>query len=72
MDLGAKVGETAGTIWHLLHERGPQTLSQLKKAVKEPSELVLFAVGWLAREGNVDIAADKRGFKASLRQPPPA
>ena len=67
MDITAKVGEIAGTIWHLLREQGPQTLTQVKKAVQEPSELVLFAVGWLAREGNIDVAAEKRGFKVSLR-----
>jgi len=71
MDVKAKVGETAGAIWHLLREHGPQTLTQMKKAVEEPGEMVLFAVGWLAREGNIDIAADKRSFKVSLRQPPP-
>ena len=67
MDIKPKVGETAGAVWQILSERGPQTLAQLKKAIKEPSEVVLFAVGWLAREDNIDLAADKRGFKVSLR-----
>ena len=44
------IGETAGSIWQGLETKGPLSLSALKKQVKAPPDLVLMAVGWLARE----------------------
>ncbi len=66
-NIAGKVGETAGQVWQVLESSGPQTLAQIKKAVKEPTEVVLFAVGWLAREDKLNIAVEKTGFKLSLR-----
>jgi predicted ArsR family transcriptional regulator len=67
VDINAQVGETAGKVWHLLKDDGPQTLAQLKKKLNSSSELVAFALGWLAREGKVDIVQDKKSFKVALK-----
>ena len=67
MELNAHVGETAGKVWHSLNDDGPQTLAQLKKKLNGSGELVGFALGWLAREGKIDISQDKKNFKASLK-----
>ena len=45
-----QIGETAGRVWHCLHESGPMSLSKLVKNVEAPRDVVLQAVGWLARE----------------------
>jgi hypothetical protein len=67
MELKDQVGLTAGMVWEQLSEGGPQTLAQLKKRVNGQSELVNFAIGWLAREDKVAIIADKKNFRVELR-----
>ena len=67
MELKDQVGLTAGKVWEQLSEAGPQTLAQLKKKVNGQSELVNFAIGWLAREDKVAIIADKKNFRVELR-----
>ena len=67
MEINAQVGETAGKIWHLLNDGGPQTFSQLKKKLSGSGELLTFALGWLAREGKVDITQEKTTIKVILK-----
>ena len=64
----AQVGETAGKIWHILNERGPQTVAQLKKGLNGSGELVGFALGWLAREDKVSLSQEKKNIKVILKQ----
>jgi hypothetical protein len=61
------VGNTAGKVWHLLDDQGPQTLAQLKKKLGGSSEVVGFALGWLAREDKIDIMQEKKSFKVALK-----
>jgi len=67
MEIIDQVGATAGKIWHELTESGPQTLVQLKKKLNGQSDLVNFAVGWLAREDKVEIVPDKKNFRVQLK-----
>ena len=67
MDVNAQVGETAGTVWQLLNEEGPLTLSQLKKKVNGEGELLTFAIGWLAREDKVEITPEKKNLRIKLK-----
>ncbi len=67
MEINARVGETAGKIWNVLHDEGPQTFTQLKKKLNGSGELVSFAVGWLAREDKVDITQEKKLVKVALK-----
>jgi hypothetical protein len=62
-----RVGVTAGKVWHLLDELGPQTVAQLKKRLDGSGEFIGFALGWLAREDKIDISQDKRTFKVALK-----
>lgn len=62
-----EVGHTAGLVWQMLHERGGLTPAELKKAVDAPGDLVLMAVGWLAREGKLDFESSGRTVKILLR-----
>jgi predicted ArsR family transcriptional regulator len=63
----AQIGETAGVIWHALDQHGPMTLAQLAKEIDAPRDVVMQAVGWLAREGKVEIAEQARKRIISLR-----
>ena len=67
MEIKAPIGETAGRIWHLLNDEGPQIFSQLKKKLHESEELLGFALGWLAREDKVDITQEKKTIKIALK-----
>ena len=67
MELQSQIGETAGKVWNLLNDRGPQTLAQLKKCLTGAGELVGFALGWLAREDKVTITQEKKSFKLALK-----
>ena len=61
-----QVGETAGAVWHALDEHGPQSLAKLVERVGGNRDVVMQAVGWLARESKIDIAETKRGRVVSL------
>lgn len=67
METREQVGVTAGKVWHILNDFGPQTLAQLKKKLNGSGELVGFALGWLAREDKIDISQEKKNFKVALK-----
>jgi hypothetical protein len=62
-----QIGDTAGVVWHHLNDQGPRTLSQLAKDVDAPRDVIMQAVGWLAREGKVSIEDDRGKKTVSLR-----
>ena len=64
----AQIGETAGITWQVLSENGPLTMAKLVKAVGEPRDAVMQAVGWLAREGKISIDEEGRNRMVSLRK----
>ena len=67
METREQVGATAGKVWHILNDLGPQTLAQLKKKLNGSGELLNFALGWLAREDKIDISQEKKTFKVALK-----
>lgn len=60
------IGHTAGDVWKVLSDRGEQTVAGLRKAVDSPDELVLAALGWLARENKLAFATNGRSVTVSL------
>jgi len=63
-----QIGDTAGLVWHHLNENGPRTLAQLAKDIDAPRDVIMQAIGWLAREDKVTIEEEARGKKTvSLR-----
>jgi hypothetical protein len=66
-DCIAEIGTTAGEIWELLSENGAMTLARLARELEHPRDVVMQAVGWLAREGKLDIEATVRGRTVALR-----
>jgi hypothetical protein len=61
------IGETAGLVWQFLRSNGESSLSALEKGVKAPKSIVSMAVGWLAREGKIQVKDEKRTVRISLR-----
>ena len=63
-----QIGETAGVVWETLNDQGPMSLPQLAKRIDAQRDVVMQAVGWLAREGKVRIEETGRKRIVSLRQ----
>jgi hypothetical protein len=63
-----QIGETAGAVWHALSENGPLSLAKLVERVGGNRDFVMQAVGWLAREGKIDIVETRRGRVVSLKE----
>jgi hypothetical protein len=62
-----QIGDTAGLVWHHLNANGPRTLTQLAKDVDAPRDVIMQAVGWLAREDKIVIDEDRNKKIVSLR-----
>jgi len=65
--LVAEIGDTAGDVWKTLADNGPMSLAKLVKAVGQPRDTVMQALGWLAREDKISIEEKKRSRIVSLR-----
>ena len=54
------IGLWAGAVWTALSEaEGNLELKAIKKATKLKENELYAAIGWLAREGKVNVAADE-------------
>ncbi|MFA6049389.1 MAG: winged helix-turn-helix domain-containing protein [Candidatus Micrarchaeia archaeon] len=51
-------GENAGKLWHVLNTGGPQTIAQLKRKAGLKDNELYGALGWLGREGKLNIVGD--------------
>jgi Winged helix-turn-helix domain (DUF2582) len=61
------IGHVAGQVWQLLDSQGAQSLPAIKKAVSAPDDVVLAAIGWLAREDKLNFSKSGRTLTISLR-----
>ena len=66
IDCMEQIGETAGLVWHILQVEGSLPMTKLVKQVDAPKDLTMQAVGWLAREGKINIEEEKRRKVISL------
>jgi hypothetical protein len=65
--LVASIGEMAGVVWSTLSQNGPMTMAKLVKAIGEPRDTIMQALGWLAREEKINIVEEHRSRVVSLR-----
>ena len=63
----AEIGHAAGEIWRYLNEHGQTSLARLKQGTKLSDQMVLMAVGWLAKEDKLAFVRDARTVKVSLK-----
>jgi hypothetical protein len=61
-----QIGETAGAVWKVLSEQGALSPAKVVERVGGNRDLVMQAIGWLAREGKLEITETKRGRMLSL------
>lgn len=62
-----QIGMTAGMVWRSLSSHGPMSMTRLLKEIDAPRDLVMQAVGWLAREDKIEIDGESRTRTISLR-----
>jgi len=63
-----EIGEAAGQIWRWLEENGETTVAKVKQETKLPDQLLHMGLGWLAREGKIELIKDKRTVKVGLNR----
>ena len=66
-DWVSRIGATAGAVWRTLDTNGPMSVAKLIRAVGEPRETVLLALGWLAREDKITSTERGRSREIALR-----
>ncbi|MDE6703193.1 MAG: winged helix-turn-helix domain-containing protein [Muribaculaceae bacterium] len=57
------IGTSAGSVWTALNEADALGIKQLKKITKLKEKEIYAALGWLAREGKVNINVDPEDAK---------
>ena len=60
------IGATAGAVWQCLETNGQMPITKLGKSIDAPRDVVMQAIGWLAREGKISIEEKGRGKLISL------
>ncbi|MDE6403147.1 MAG: winged helix-turn-helix domain-containing protein [Muribaculaceae bacterium] len=61
-----KIGTYAGLVWNALNEADVLGTKQLKKITKLKDKEVYAAIGWLAREGKINIEESEDGKELLL------
>ena len=56
-----QIGAVAGLVWQTLYDEQPISVAKLARTVEAPRDIVMQAIGWLAREGKVEIEETSRG-----------
>lgn len=61
------IGLWAGAVWNALNDaKGTLTVKGLKKATKLKEKEVYAAIGWLAREGKLNVVETEAEVEATL------
>ena len=63
-----EIGIVDGEIWHYLDKHGEVSFSRLVSGIKQPQDLSLMSVGWLAREGHVVVKQEGNDYRVWLRK----
>ncbi|MDT8406667.1 MAG: winged helix-turn-helix domain-containing protein [Methylococcales bacterium] len=61
------IGSTAGEIWKFLDENGPSSVNKISTETGLNKNDIQRAIGWLAREDNIDIEQNGRTETISLK-----
>lgn len=64
-ELKEQIGYSAGQIYNYLNTNGETTFSKLKKELDLKGNFADLGLGWLAREGKVEIS--KKGASVNVR-----
>ncbi len=54
------IGDTAGQVWQCLRGKGKSSVTAVERGIDAPKPIVHMAIGWLAREGKIDLRQEGR------------
>ena len=60
------IGTNAGSVWTALNEADALGVKQLKKITRLKDKEIFAALGWLAREGKINIEESENGKELLL------
>ena len=60
------IGKAAGTVWRCLEAGGARSVSRIQRETGLSQALTYLALGWLAREGKLHFAQERRTLLVSL------
>ena len=63
-----QIGEVAGKVWMFLEQNGESNLNQLKTGIKADPNLILQGIGWLAREGKLNLTQERKTTRIWLTE----
>jgi len=63
-----EIGEAAGQIWRWLEQNGETTVARVRQETKLSDQLLHMGLGWLAREGKIELIKDKRTVKVGINR----
>jgi Mn-dependent DtxR family transcriptional regulator len=61
-----RIGTSAGTIWRILQKEGEVAISKLPTMLNESDSMAYQALGWLAREGELEYRTEGSDSFVSL------
>ncbi len=61
------IGALSGRIWHYLDKNGKTSLIKLKSELLSPASLTHLSVGWLLREGKIELSFEHGRLFVSLK-----
>jgi hypothetical protein len=64
----ARIGETAGVVWRYLDTAGKVPIRKMLADLEQPRDLLMQAIGWLAREGKIELTVVKRQNTIALKR----
>lgn len=62
------IGKTAGKVYEFLRENEETSITGIAENVQGSRSTVYMAIGWLAREENLEFNTENRGTRISLRE----
>jgi hypothetical protein len=62
------VGELSGRVWRHLAAEGEQSIAQVVTALEDSADRVCMAVGWLAREGKINMKSVDGSILIALKE----
>jgi len=60
------IGEVAGQIWDYLDANGETSITTIAKKLNIKKEQAAYAIGWLAREGKLNLIESGATLKVGL------
>ncbi len=63
-----EIGQTAGRVVQYLEEHPDASTLQIRSSLKITQTLLFLSLGWLSREGRVDLVYRDRGYWVTIKR----